>query len=173
MYIEEDGLLGMVASRADMVWPSHYANLYVDETDVGMGVFAARDLAPCSWILSFEGQLINMDHPLARLDEDGVLLQVGRSTYLMPRLPAALLNHSCEPNAGLFKDTHLVAIRRIAKGEQICFDYSTTMHENNWTLECACGTPSCRGVVEDFKTLSPELQEKYRGMGVVSSFVPE
>lgn len=172
MIVHQDGAAQVLASGLRVEDASTNLNVYVGEATTGLGVFAARDLAPSSWILSFEGPLIGMDHPVAQLDQDGVLLQVGRHTYLMPHPPAALLNHSCDPNAGLFKDVHLVALQWIRTGEQICFDYSTTMHENNWSLQCACGTATCRGRIGDFVSLPVADQERYRRLGVVSSFVP-
>jgi len=43
-------------------------------------------------------------------------------------------NHSCDPNAGLQIDGQkvwLVAIKNITQGEEITWDYSTTMDEDD------------------------------------------
>ena len=58
-----------------------------------------------------------------------------------------LVNHSCAPNLGLFPmvgaggvdgDLFLVARREIAAGEELSFDYSTSMVDEPWAMDCAC-----------------------------------
>ncbi|MFA7707913.1 MAG: hypothetical protein WCX73_03105, partial [Candidatus Pacearchaeota archaeon] len=56
-------------------------------------------------------------------------------------------------------------------GEEIFFDYSTTMHDNEkkinklngilWTCKCKCGSENCRKIIHQFKTLPKERQEFY------------
>ena len=45
------------------------------------------------------------------------------------------------------------------------------MDEDNYTLECMCGSPHCRRVVLDFKFLPKEIQDKYLDLGGVQSFI--
>ncbi|MBX3175455.1 MAG: SET domain-containing protein-lysine N-methyltransferase [Gemmatimonadaceae bacterium] len=56
------------------------------------------------------------------------------------------LNHHCEPNAEL-RERVLVALRDIAEGEDVTFDYNTTEWELAEPFSCACGSPRCVGVV--------------------------
>lgn len=85
-----------------------------------------------------------------------------------------LFNHSCEPNAGIRGQILLAAMRDIAAGEEITFDYATVLcrspHEESaedksrpYGFECKCGTPTCRGriTVDDWRI--PDLQRKYAG----------
>lgn len=148
-------------------------NIYIDETDVGRGVFAARDFEPWSPILTFDGPRVTGDHPVAVADEGGYLLQIDMDTYIVPRPPAVLVNHSCRPNAGIVEAVRLVAICPIRAGEEIRFDYSTTMDEEAWTMQCRCGAPSCRGVVKDFKYLPDEVKQRYLDLGIVSPFIAD
>ncbi|MCA9520971.1 MAG: SET domain-containing protein, partial [Myxococcales bacterium] len=56
-------------------------------------------------------------------------LQIEEGLYLVPHEdlePADYVNHSCEPNAGVRGQVTLVALRDIAAGEAICFDYAMT-----------------------------------------------
>jgi hypothetical protein len=65
----------------------------------------------------------------------------------------------------------LVALRDIPEGEEITYDYSTTMDDNPekievgdgelWNMECNCGKDNCRGIVDQFRTLPVEIQEYY------------
>ena len=77
-------------------------------------------------------------------------------------------NHSCEPNAGLRGQIFLVAMRDIAKDEEITFDYCMSLSEFEGSdfsisFDCQCGAPSCRGRVTQLDWKRPELQRKYNG----------
>jgi hypothetical protein len=63
------------------------------------------------------------------------------------------------------------ALRPIARGEEILYDYSTTMSEQRWTMQCQCGAPSCRGIIADFHDLPAELQRRYLAMRIVQPFI--
>ena len=77
------------------------------------------------------------------------------------------MNHSCDPNAGLKEDREMVALREIQPGEEVAFDYSTTMSERHWTMPCACGAAGCRKVVGDFHELPILVQQRYLQLAVV------
>jgi SET domain-containing protein len=64
-----------------------------------------------------------------------------------------------------------VAIRNIAAGEEICWDYSTTLAESNWHMICQCKAPDCRRVIGNFSTLSPERQEWFRARNLVAPYL--
>lgn len=72
-------------------------------------------------------------------------------------------NHSCNPNAGLRGQITLVAMRDIAAGEEICFDYATCDSHPEFRMECLCGSQTCRHVITGDDWKIPELQERYRG----------
>ena len=57
------------------------------------------------------------------------------------------------------------------KDEEIFYDYSTTMDEDSWTLQCKCGSQNCRKIVKDFKFLPQELQKKYLELNIVQNFI--
>ncbi len=76
-------------------------------------------------------------------------------------------NHSCDPNAGIRNATTLVAMRDIAAGEEICFDYAMTdctmSHTPSVEMDCLCGSSSCRKLVTNVDWRLPSLQERYDG----------
>jgi hypothetical protein len=138
----------------------------------GMGLFAAREIAAGERFLQLSGR----QHSGAELDAlgftPGYPLQVGDSDYVLLEAPGVYCNHSCDPNAGIDADLMLRALRPIAAGEEICFDYSTTMHEDNaWTLRCGCGSAQCRGLVEDFERLSAPLRSLRLQQNAVLPFI--
>jgi hypothetical protein len=77
--------------------------------------------------------------------------------------PADLVNHSCDPNAGLSGQVTLVALRDIAPGDEITFDYAMSDGSPYDEFDCVCGAPTCRGRVtgDDWRQVS--LWERYRG----------
>lgn len=126
---------------------------YLAACAVGLGLFANRQLARGEQILAFGGPLIDFAETRRRGPRECMAVQIGPNRYLDTQPPAVFVNHSCEPNAGIREETHLVALRELAKGQEICFDYSTTMEEQSFTMACLCGAPGCRGTVRDFSTL--------------------
>ena len=84
-------------------------------------------------------------------------------------------NHSCAPNAGVFKVRGRLSFRAItAIGAEceITHDYSTLLGADDiWTMRCDCGEASCRGSVQSFHTLSTALLRRYTRLGVIPSFI--
>lgn len=151
----------------------YHDRVYVAACNVGRGLFAARPFSPNEHILTFHGPRISADDPINESEQQSNLIQIGPRAYLLPEPPGLYANHSCRPNAGLFQDIHLIAITPIEQDEEICFDYSTCMDEDNWTMACACGLPECRHLIEDFRTLPPALQAWYIERNLVQSFIAE
>lgn len=158
-------------------------NFYISDTDVGRGVFAKKRIRKGEHILMFNGPIVTsqqaMDMDMERFGKRlGNALQVGHDEYIYIEEPGRLVNHSCDPNAGIKNDNVLVAIQEIEKGEEIRYDYSTTMDEDypgmdNWTMECECGTKNCRKTIRDFKHLPEETIERYLKLGIVQRFIAD
>lgn len=149
------------------------AELLVAECDVGRGVFAARRFRAGERILVFEGEAYDRSHPIHETPQGANLLQVGPREYILPEPIGLYVNHSCNPNAGLRDARVLVALRDIAEGAEIRFDYSTNMDEDLWTMPCACGESICRGIVGDFKRLPDTVRATYLRMGIVPAFIAD
>jgi hypothetical protein len=70
------------------------------------------------------------------------------------------LNHSCRPNTALdFEHLELVAIRPLAAGDELSFNYLTSEWDMAAPFECQCGAPDCVGVVRGFRHLEPPQQD--------------
>lgn len=143
------------------------------ECSKGRGVFAVAAIPAGSTVLIFHGPLLSREE----VKDFSHSLQVSDSTWLGPSGHIDDdVNHSCSPNCGLRSvqvdgDTEpqgacLFALRDIGEGEEVTFDYSTSMLNEPWLLErCTCGAPACRTVVGDFLTLPEELRESYAAVG--------
>ena len=152
-------------------------NLFaVSENHLGKAVFAAAPFVEGDRLMSFTGRRFRADRiPSLMRGQSDRYVQVTPDHYMGPsgRIDD-LVNHSCAPNAGLRftdKGVFLVAIRDIASGEEICWDYSTTLAESNWHMICQCKTPDCRRVIGNFSTLSPERQEWFRSRNLVAPYL--
>ena len=70
------------------------------------------------------------------------------------------INHSCEPNVGFGGNVVLVAMRDISPGEELTTDYAL-FDDYGGSMDCHCGTASCRGTVTGRDWQRPELQRRY------------
>ena len=127
----------------------------------GRGVFTRERIAQGEPILEFQGKVLKT----AELTDDLLAMQIGPDEWLCSdgSLLDDCVNHSCEPNAGFSEGTPvLFALCDIAAGEEIGWDYSTSIGEPDWTLECRCNAPTCRIVVRAWPDLKPAERERLR-----------
>lgn len=146
-------------------------SLRVGDCPLGRGLFAVDGFRENELILVLHGPRYDREDPIHGMAEGANLLQTGARTYILLQNPGVFANHSCDPNAGIRDNRRLVAIRPIGPGEEIRFDYSTTMDEAFWTMPCRCGASSCRGLVQDFHTLPAPVQRRYLDLDVVQRFI--
>jgi hypothetical protein len=133
----------------------------------GNGVFATRPFARGE-LLALYGGIIVSSAELEKLTSEERLytLQVEDDLHQVTPLDQVggpdYINHSCEPNAGLYGTTALVALRAIRAEEEICFDYAMSDSHTHLDFACQCGKPHCRKFVRSDDWRRPELQRKYR-----------
>lgn len=130
------------------------------------GVFARAFIPAGELLVMWAGEIV----PADRLHEVDPLIvsrsvQVEENLYLVPAQvePCDFINHSCNPNAGLSGQIALVALRDIAPGEEVCYDYAMTDGSPYDEFTCQCGEPTCRKQVRGTDWMRPELQARYRG----------
>ena len=142
------------------------------ETPKGKGVFTSAPIRAREFLFSYRGSGPLLTYQEAKdPSREAYCLQIGHDKYIWTtQSPQCYVNHSCEPNTGLRNVTELYALRDIKTGEEVTCDYSATMDEDDWEMDCLCGTPTCRGRIRDFKYLSRELQQRYIQLGIVAAF---
>ena len=79
------------------------------------------------------------------------------------REPGDSINHSCEPNCGMRNATTIVAMRDIAAGEELTFDYAMSDASDYDEFDCNCGTSLCRGRVRADDWRLDTLRHRYKG----------
>jgi SET domain-containing protein len=137
----------------------------------GRGVFTEEPIRASSLIIRFTGPFLRY----AETSAATYALQIGPDLYIGASGGFDdYINHSCDPNAGLRiagTAADLYAIRDIAAGEEIFFDYSTTLDEDDFTMRCLCGAPGCRGTIRDGKYLPEDVWLKYVCLGIIPDYV--
>src|ERR1700730_17638059 len=140
--------------------------IYLAKCDLGLLVLAGRYFHKGEFLFRFSGPVITLAEAIKKGEAEGNVLQIAAWTYIDLEPPGVFANHSCEPNAGVRDGVCGYALRHIRPGEEILYDYSTTISEHRWTMQCKCGTPACRGVIGDFHDLPLELQRRYLAIGI-------
>ncbi len=131
----------------------------------GHGVFARQPIPAGERVIVWGGRVISTQEleqvpeenrcSLVQIEEDLFSLTMGDPE------PADMINHSCNPNVGLDGQIVLVAMRDIAAGEEVCFDYAMTDGIPYDEFECVCGAENCRGWITGNDWKKPELWERY------------
>lgn len=130
----------------------------------GHGVFARRPVATGELLAVFGGTVVSAE----QLRQAGptfrrLTLQIDEDLFVVSTVegPADWFNHACEPNAGLRGQLSLVALRPIAAGEEVSYDYAMSDGSAYDEFPCACGAPRCRGRVTGNDWQLPELWARY------------
>ncbi|MFZ5878830.1 MAG: SET domain-containing protein [Chloroflexota bacterium] len=133
----------------------------------GCGVFAREPIRKGELISIWGGRIV-AEHELDPNMPDFTqrIIQIEEGLYLeTPKLlePTDCFNHSCEPNIGFSGQIALVAMRDIAAGEELNFDYAMCDGTPYDEFDCYCGSENCRSHVGGDDWRNPELWEKYDG----------
>lgn len=126
------------------------------------GVFAKEAIQKGEVIIAMEGVVV---HTPSRYS-----LQLDAATHLeIPanekdpeiKYPWKFLNHGCYPNAWMdVQQRKLIAIKNIAPGEEINFNYNTTEYALSAPFECSCAGKNV--VVRGYKYLSDEEKQRLK-----------
>lgn len=150
-----------------------------DTKKYGKGSFAGEDIAKGEVIKTLTGEIISLSECKRRVaaGEESIddPLQIDEEIFLDVDELSKTFNHSCDPNAGLRKTSELFALRDIKRGEEITFDYSTTVGPNitasMWAMVCHCNSENCRKEIGNILTLPPKTLEKYRNSGALQDYI--
>lgn len=133
----------------------------------GRGSVAVEPIQAGELVVAFGGRCVTRDEfDLLPADQRSRSVQIADDLYMAgapePE-PADFINHSCRPNCGMRGSVILLAMRDIAVGEELTYDYATSDGSDYDEFECGCGAPGCRGKVTGNDWMLPELQLRYRG----------
>jgi hypothetical protein len=150
---------------------SGYPSVEINLSKFGKGLFASEDISEGTPVCSVKGQSISFKETVLLGDRESHALQVHLDKYILCEPPFLYSNHSCEPNCGLNSDLELFTLRHVKKGEELFWDYSTSMLERHWTMNCKCGSLRCRTTILDFDLLPVYQQQYYIKLNIVLPFI--
>ena len=117
----------------------------------GSGCYTSVPIPAGTQIVEYTGTRISK----AEADElycervDTYLFCIGEGDYVVDGDGvAAFINHSCDPNCETDEfEEHIwiIAMRDIASGEELCYDYNLYDGDDDDPATCRCGAASCRG----------------------------
>lgn len=142
-----------------------------DKSSIGRGIFAVAAITRNEIVIdsSASGKRLTSAQIAALPDADerwDYAFQIDNDLYFVPQdkpEESDFLNHSCAPNCGIQGNLKIVALRDIAPGEEVTYDYAMSESMPLWRLDCRCGQGECRGVITGNDWRNKELQKKYRG----------
>jgi len=119
----------------------------------GKGLFAAKKIPKGTIVMRYTGGRVYSSTHFRNLkkrykaivkkfayeDDQGNLVYIAGS--------AKYWNHSCDPNTGPFKDVD-IALRDIAKGEELTYDYAFLHPGKFAAMLCRCTSVRCRGSIK-------------------------
>ena len=139
----------------------------------GKGAFAAQKIVSGITVCTIQGKQISFKETLLLGERESHAIQVGINKYILCEPPFLFSNHSCQPNCGINNNLQLFTLKDIEHGEELLWDYSTSMLEQHWTMDCECGADNCRKKITDFDLLSTSLQHQYIKMNIVLPYILE
>ena len=100
-------------------------------------------------------------------------LQISRLIYIDLDELSRTFNHSCDPNCGIRQENKLFAIRDIHPGEELTYDYSTTVprYKSWWKMRCHCKSKNCRKIISSYNKIPKKQLQKYRDLNVLPLWV--
>jgi len=145
----------------------------------GQGVFAAELICKGMFITALSGERMSsgvcndmVRRGFLRNDDP---LQIDSYEFFVLDTLSYSFNHSCDPNAGLRGESDLFALRDIILGEEIRYDYSTTVSPtvpiSEWTMECGCGSANCRQRIGHVLTLPLDQLALYLKQGAFQTYM--
>lgn len=128
----------------------------------GVGIFAKRDFECGETIGKLSGKVFKHRNKTYE-DVNGNMDWIGlkRHTWIDPTFPFSHVNHSCNPNISIKGIKTVVAIRDIAKGEELTLDYAVTEEDARFAMPCTCGTQNCRGEIRSIHFIPLGIFRKY------------
>jgi uncharacterized protein len=126
----------------------------------GHGLFATVPIAAGEMIEALRGY--ETDYAPLSNDLKRLVIYLGASRCFVITNEVVFANHACDANCRL-ADAGLVALRAIAPGEQLTFNYNVFPAERRttpnddwwwdplWSFDCACGSQNCQGRIDGYR----------------------
>jgi uncharacterized protein len=136
----------------------------------GRGLFATADIAKDEIVAVKGGHIVNRKTLREKVTPHlgPVEIQIDEDLFIAPvtekEREGSMLysNHSCNPNLGMRGEITFVAMRDIRTGEELTHDWAMT-DDDDYSVECKCGAPNCRKILNGKDWQRSDLQKRYAG----------
>jgi len=136
----------------------------------GRGLFASSDIIKDEVVLVKGGHIVDRETLREEITPrlGPVEIQIDDRFFITPvtdeekELSMLYSNHSCDANLGMRGEITFVAMRDIRAGEELTHDWALT-DDDDYSIECKCGSPNCRKILTGKDWERPDLQQKYAG----------
>ncbi|MGE3681795.1 MAG: SET domain-containing protein [Bdellovibrionales bacterium] len=129
----------------------------------GRAVFANKPIRKGEVIAVYDGEIYDNDFDDWTDDLYDHTIQFDKDKWRDSKGLARYINHSCDPNCGIRDLFKVVAMRSIAAGEEITWDYEMTEKNPDWKMKCRCGSPLCRRIIGNYTNMPRKIRKKYEG----------
>lgn len=99
--------------------PELFSIIDVEEGRLGKKVNAALSIPRSTVIARFTGRIIDLKKSKQLGNQESFAFQVQHDRYVYLDPPYCYVNHSCDPNCGVTPGLELIALKNIAKGEEL------------------------------------------------------
>lgn len=136
----------------------------------GRGLFAVSDIAKDEIVAVKGGHIVDRDTLRQEITPQlgPVEIQIDDQLFIAPvtaeerELSMLYSNHSCDANLGVRGEITFVAMHDIRAGQELTHDWATT-DDDDYSIECKCGSANCRKILTGKDWQRPDLQRKYSG----------
>ena len=136
----------------------------------GRGLFANADIAKDEIVAVKGGQIVDRKTLREKITPrlGPVEIQIDDDLFIAPvtqeERESSMLysNHSCDANVGVRGEITFVTMRNVRAGDELTHDWAMT-DDDDYFVECKCGTPNCRKNLTGKDWQRPELQKRYAG----------
>lgn len=148
-------------------------NIVIQRSKFGKGLFARKNIAAGTILCkaTSKEKELTLAQTIILKEKESHTIQIDFDKYLLCEPPFLYSNHSCNPNCAVNANLELITVKEIKAGEEIFWDYSTSMLERQWTMQCHCEEKNCRKIITDFDLLPKHLQESYLQLNMVLPFI--
>lgn len=139
--------------------------IYVGKSIIhGKGLFSRENIKRGEIVFMLSGNIVKF-YPTARKVHIGnSWFGYNKNVWIDPDYPFNYLNHSCNPNLGIYGKMKFVALKNIKRGVELTFDYSTSEYDLHWGkrgIKCNCGSRVCRRHIRSIQFLPKKIFKKY------------
>jgi SET domain-containing protein len=162
--------------------PLEMSQTSIDQSQIhAIGTFADSDISKGSLVRVLSGDIVDFKEIIRRI-KAGKLnaddpLQISDELFVDLDSDSLAVNHSCNPNAGVRHQNELVALRDVIAGEEITFDYSSTVSSRvsakGWSMNCNCGAANCRSRLGNVLTIPLAQLEFYANSNGLQDYILE